>query len=252
MKRATMAMVFVAGCSGAGTGSTKDGATSQNSDTETNDTTGQTGDTQTGTDPSCKSWLVSYKLDGSVFSVDSQISKDFTVAAPYDADDHTGPGTIVLRMPDVGGAPGAGEVQWNEYQFTLNFTIGAAGLANVTTAIENQAGPEDCGLTSGTLDAGTLTWAPPTINNCQDGQISCVGAVCGQFGSPPADQPEVIDNECSDWQINSFTFSDDLKTFDMAAATVTDESGSTTTLAFHGQVTSATLDPNPPACACGG
>ena len=208
-------------------------------------------DADTDADASCQSWLVTYDLTGSRFFVDATADFEVVLQEPYDEDLNMGPGSLVLRMSDVGGAPGAGPAAITEYFMDWNFVVGVAGFASVSTDIVNTAGPEACGVATGTLSGTDLQWSPAEISSvCQTGQISCEGGLCGQFGSPPEDEPEIITNECAPQPIESFVFGADLSTFDMVAVSITDDGDSQTALNFHGTQTGAVLDPNPPPCAC--
>lgn len=207
------------------TGSDPDGTT-DGSD-PTNDPTGDP------TEDACQTWLVTYDLTGSRFFIDSLVDFTITVQEPYDEDLNTGPGRIVLRLPDGGGQPTQGPSALVEYQLMWDFVTGAAGLASVHTEIANAAGPDPAGVATGTLAGGTLSWASPGIEVCQEGQISCTGAFCGTSGSPPEDEPEIIEG-CEPWTLNDFVFSQDLQTFDMDASVVSEDSDTTTAMAFHG------------------
>lgn len=209
-------------------------------------------DSDTDTGPAaCKSWLVTYDLTGSTFFIQSTADFEIVLQEPYSDDLNMGPGSLVLRMPDVGGAPGAGAVTITDYTMDWNFVVGVGGIADVSTNILNTAGPEECGVATGTLAGTDLQWAPEEIADvCQNGEISCTGALCGQFGSPPADEPEVITNQCDVQALHTFAFNADLTVFDMPVVSITDDADSQTALNFHGTRVDAVLDPNPPPCAC--
>ncbi|MBW2457799.1 MAG: hypothetical protein JRI68_25060, partial [Deltaproteobacteria bacterium] len=140
----------------------------------------------------CDTWLVTYDLTGSEFFIDALIDFTITCQAPHNEDHNMGPGTVTLRFPDDGGAPGAGPVTIVDYQLTQNFVTGNT-LATVTTQLETTAA-DACGVATGELSGSTLTWSPATMQPyCRDGQVSCAGVACGTMGSPPANAPFVFD-----------------------------------------------------------
>lgn len=66
----------------------------------------------------CTTWLATYDLTGSVFTIDALFDFTITLQTPYSGPTNMGPGTITLRFPDAGGAPGAGPVVVTEYHLT--------------------------------------------------------------------------------------------------------------------------------------
>ena len=86
---------------------------------------------------------------------------------------------------------------------------------------------------------------------CRDGQVSCSGAVCGTMGSPPANQPLIFDNDCSEpLPLNAFELTNGVAAFTMAAVVVSQDSNQTSTMSFVGTQTDLQLDPATPGCAC--
>jgi hypothetical protein len=251
-----LSWTMIAACSGGSTTGeppgAEDAADAADADVDADADGDADSDADSDADPgSCQSWLVTYDLTGSVFFIEAQADFEIVLQEPYSDDHNMGPGSIVLRMSDDGGAPGAGPAAVTEYLMDWNFVVGAAGIADVATDILTTGGPEECGLVSGTLAGTDLEWSADTFGDiCQNGEISCSGPLCGQFGSPPSDEPEVIADECGPQNIRAFTFSPDLSTFDMAVVSITDDGDQQTALNFHGTQVSAVLDPNPPACAC--
>jgi hypothetical protein len=158
---------------------------------------------------------------------------------------------MTLRFPDDAGAPGEGPVTIVDYHLTQNFVTGVSGVADVTTELETTAA-DVCGVATGALAGDTLPWSPAEMAPyCRDGQVSCVGALCGTQGSPPANDPIVFDNDCSEpLPLNEFVFTSGIDAFTMAAVTTSQANNQTTTMAFVGTKTSATLDPATPGCAC--
>jgi len=199
----------------------------------------------------CDTWLVTYDLTGSVYQIDATISFTITVQEPYSENRNMGPGTMTLRFRDDAGTPGDGPVTIVDYSLNQNFVTGIS-LATVTTELMTTAGPDPCGVATGTLGGTTLTWSPTeAAPYCRDGQVSCTGAFCGSQGSPPENQPFVFDNDCTvPLPLNEFEFTDGVAAFTMAAVVMSQDGNATTTLAFVGTETSRELDPATPGCAC--
>jgi hypothetical protein len=199
----------------------------------------------------CATWLVTYDLTGSTYLIDAMMDYTITVQTDYDADRNMGPGTMVLRFDDDGGAPAAGPVTIVDYSLRQNFVTGITG-AMVTTDIQTTAGPEPCGVATGTLTGTTLAWSPAeAAPYCRDGQVSCAGGLCGSFGSPPANAPFVFDNDCTAaLPLDDFEFGSDVSSFTMAAVVMSQDGNQTTSLAFVGTETGRELDPSTPSCAC--
>ncbi|MEZ4241420.1 MAG: hypothetical protein R3F59_35770 [Myxococcota bacterium] len=234
--------VGLVACAGDGKGAGDTGATSPTGTSAGDDDDDMvTGDDDDDTTGAACHWLATYDLTGSQFFVQSTVDFTITVQEPYGDDLNTGPGRIVLRYPGDGTGPVDGEVAFVEYQLTWDFVTGVAGFANVHTAIENQAGPDPAGLTTGTLSGTTLAWDPATITVCQEGQIECTGPFCGTSGSPPEDAPEQVSG-CEGWAIHDFTMSPDRATLEMAAAVVSSDGDTETAMAFHGTRVDLTED----------
>ena len=230
-------------------------------DTSATSTASSTGTTQTGTATStgdCQSWLLTYDLTGSKLNIDAGLSSfEITLQEPYEDDLNMGPGYLRVRAPDVGGAPGLGEMSILELRLTENFATGVEGFAMVYTDLEVDAGPEVCGLVSGQGAAGegtqstTIAWAESALPDyCQTGTVSCVGLLCGSMGAPAEDEPIVYDEACSTLPLATFEVEADLSTFGMPPVVIRKEDGTTTTLAFWGTLVDSSLDENPPKCAC--
>lgn len=207
----------------------------------------------TGGSGACTTWLVTYDLTGSTYFIDASLM-DFTITCqtPYDADPNMGPGSITLRFPDDGGAPGEGPVSIVEYSLVQNFVTGVPNVASVTTDLATTAGPEDCGVTQGTLSGTTLAFSPAEMNPyCRDGSVSCQGGLCGTSGSPPANDPFVFANDCSEpFPLNDFEFTNGVADFTMAGVVVSSDANQTTTMTFVGTQSDLQEDTNTPGCAC--
>jgi hypothetical protein len=198
----------------------------------------------------CQVWEITYDLEGSTFEISGtplmagdQVN---TVTMPYDADDHVGPGTFVLRFQDVGGAPG-GLAAMVAYTMSIHFVIDS-GVTTVATDIEAEAGPDECGLTVGNLAGTTVAWAPPAIVGTHSmGQVLCTGALCGAGGLPNGDP--VPQDETSDQLVSDFVFSEDLSSFTMAPTVTGMDANSTQTWTYAAVETSRELVIGP-TCLC--
>lgn len=168
----------------------------------------------------CQVWEITYDLTGSEFEISNtpagagnQVN---VVAEPYDDDEHIGPGNIVLRFHDVDGAPG-GDAFVSSYDMDLNFVVG--GAVTVTTDLLVTGGPSECGLTTGTVAAATVAWAPAAMADIHTmGTILCMGGLCG-LGGLPDGKPMPVD-EVAEQELNPFVFSAELDSFTMAEVVI--------------------------------
>ena len=221
-----------------------DSSTSGDPSESSSDTTGET---STG---ACQVWEVTYDLAGSEFEISGTAGGGAgdqvnVVQEPYDADANIGPGTFVLRFEDVGGAPG-GLATMHTYQMVLDFVVDSA--VTVTTNIEGQAGPEECGITQGLLNAGTVAWAPPLISDyVTTGEVLCEGVLCS-LGGLPNGQP-VDMGATTDQPITDFVFEDDLSGFTMVELVVAMDEMSTNSWSYTGTETGRELV-DAPDCLC--
>ncbi|MEX1364455.1 MAG: hypothetical protein AB1Z98_15120 [Nannocystaceae bacterium] len=219
--------------------------TTEGPDTDSADTTAGS----TGPAGDCQVWEITYDLEGSEFEVSDtpfgagdQVN---TVTMPYDADDHVGPGTFVLRFEDVDGAPG-GMAAMVSYDMIIQFVVD--GVTTVTTDITSGAGPDECGVTTGMLDGTTVAWMPAAIVGHQAmGQILCEGALCAAGGLPNG-MPVPVD-EMTDQPVNDFVFSDDLTTFSMAEVVIGMDDTSTQSWLYEAVEVSRELVDGP-ECLC--
>ena len=216
----------------------------------TGDSAGSSSDSTSGTSTNaCQVWEITYDLAGSEFEISGtpfgagdQVN---VLQEPYDADGNIGPGTFVLRFEDVDGAPG-GLATMVSYEMVLNFVVG--GLVTVTTDIEGQAGPEECGITQGQLNAGTVAWAPPQIvDYVTAGTVLCEGSLC-TMGNLPNGKPVEMGGT-ADQPITDFVFEDDLSGFTMAELVVTMNDTSTNSWLYMGTETDRELV-DAPDCLC--
>lgn len=243
------------------TGDTTTGDTTDaTDDTTTDTTTDTTGDTTDATDDTtettettgngdCMVWEITYDLtdsefeiSGTPFGAGDQVN---VVQEPYDADDNVGPGNIVVRFQDVGGNPG-GTAFIESYDMDINFVV--SGPTMVTTDLVASAAPQECGLTSGTLNGTSVGWIPPAIADVHTmGTILCEGGLCG-LGGLPDGMPVAVDNT-EDQAVSPFEFNADFTTFSMDQTVIAMDDQSTTSWTFTGTETSRELIAAP-ACLC--
>jgi hypothetical protein len=109
----------------------------------------------------------------------------------------------------------------------------------VTTDLQTGAGPDQSGVAQGELAAGTLTWSPAeAAPHCRDGQVSCVGSLCGSSGLPPEDDPLVFQNDCTEpLPLNPFVFTNGVSNFTMEAVVLAQDANQTVSLSFIGTET---------------
>jgi hypothetical protein len=133
------------------------------------------------------------------------------------------------------------------YEMAMHFVVNAPG-AEVATDLDADAGPEECGVTSGMLDATTLAWMPPQIvGHHSVGQILCNGAFCGTGGLPDG-RPVPMD-QITDQPLNDFVFNADLSSFTMEQMVIGMDANSTTAWSYAGVETGRELVDGP-ACLC--
>ena len=252
----------MSGTSEAPTTAPDSGSTSTTTDGTTTDDTAETTDPEDGSSSStgsadessggsgaCQVWAITYDLSGSTFELSGtplgagdQVN---TVMEPYDQDDHVGPGQFVLHFEDVDGAPG-GLASMNSYMMDIFFVVD--GVTTVTTDISGSAGPEECGVTQGLLQNGTVAWAPPQIvGYTSEGTVLCEGALCSAGGLPDGEPVDM--GGMSDQPINSFVFNDDLSAFTMDEVIIDMDETSTQTWTYNATETARELI-DAPACAC--
>jgi hypothetical protein len=199
---------------------------------------------------SCSVWEIVYDLGGSEFEISDtpfgagdQVN---TVAEPYDADDHVGPGTMVLRFTDVGGDPG--DRAWLiSYTMAIHFVVDS-GFTAVETDLDSSAGPNACGITTGSVNGTTVAWTPPTMAGRHSvGQMLCTGSFCS-FAGLPDGTPVPVD-ETTDQPLSDFVFSADLSSFTMAQTVIEQDPNATASWTYQGTEVSRQLIGAQP-CLC--
>ncbi len=233
-------------------GTTTDGTTTdetaETTEAEDGSSTGAADDSSGGSG-ACQVWAITYDLTGSTFELSGtplgagdQLN---TVMEPYDQDDHVGPGQFVLHFEDIDGAPG-GLASMSSYMMDIFFVVD--GVTTVTTDIAGSAGPEECGVTQGLLQNGTVAWAPPQIvGYTSEGTVLCEGALCSAGGLPDGEPVDM--GGTSDQPIGSFVFNDDLSAFTMDEVVINMDATSTQAWTYNATETARELI-DAPACAC--
>lgn len=236
-----------------GSSTTTDGTTTddtaETTDPEDGSSSSGGADDSSGGSGACQVWAITYDLTGSTFELSGtplgagdQLN---TVMEPYDQNDHVGPGQFVLSFEDIDGAPG-GLASMNSYTMDIFFVV--AGVTTVTTDISGSAGPEECGVTQGLLQNGSVAWAPPQIvGYTSEGTVLCEGGLCSAGGLP--DGTPVDMGGMSNQPINTFVFNDDLSAFTMDGVIIEMDETSTQTWTYNATETARELI-DAPACAC--
>jgi len=160
-----------------------------------------------------------------------------------------GPGRVVLRFENRGGAPG-GAVQMLAYTMREYFVINSKTLfwtTSVTTDTRTAVTPNTCAVTAeGQLANRTLSWRTPVRGYHTDGTLTCTGSLCGKFGAPPPGQSE-LHIPPNPVLFGPFELSADAKTFTMIPTQVakTDMPKQTSFLGLAGREVRRTCVPLP-------
>ncbi|MEZ4230939.1 MAG: hypothetical protein R3B89_17325 [Polyangiaceae bacterium] len=236
------------GSSGSGTngGAAGSGATGGNGGSAAGGSSGNAGTGNTGNCPGAMAWEVTYDLTGSVFQISETPlgagDQKNVVQKPYDADDHWGPATIVVRFADADGAPGDGAAQLVSYVARQDFIVKSFG-AEVHTMLDVDAvgTSGQCGSGEGALSGDTLSFSTPMRNYHTKGNITCQGNLCDGAGVPADRQVD----ETKDQPLKSFVFTNGVSAFEMEATEVSKDKQARTELSFIGTETGRTQ-----VCAC--
>lgn len=165
----------------------------------------------------CESWVIEYDLTGSEFEIRN------TPFMAGDQNNVVGPGSLRLRFEGTEGGPEDGEVRLLQFRLTTNFTI-----SDVETDIEVTAGPEDCGVMTGTRTSSAVAWDGPVRGYRAQGTVTCRASefLCGAAGLE-VDTPQMRDNT-SDQIFESFVFdaADNFSNFTMSEVQIpSDDAG---------------------------
>jgi hypothetical protein len=183
----------------------------------------------------CEVWEITYDLTGSEFEISGTPLKlgdqVNVVGEPYEAADRIGPASFVLRFADIDGAPG-GQAVMVAYQAALHFEVNSPG-ATVLTNLFGSAGPDGCGITTGTLAGTSVAWMPSAIVGYHSkGEILCRGAFCKQANLPKG-KPVAVD-EVYDQALSEFVFTDDLTRFSMPRTVIREGPKSVSSWMYEG------------------
>lgn len=196
--------------------------------------------------PGCatsSAWDVTYSMDGSVFDVrDTPLGagdQTNTATPPYTEPNQFGPGTMVIRFTDAGGAPAAGTARVMSYTMDLEFTVGTTDTAAVNTDLTQDAVAGACGAATGTYDGSTIEWNAPGFTEFHTyGMVTCNGALCALGGLPDGTPTNQDDRD--PLALNPFVFSNGVDTFTMEEVLIVRQSNSSTWLSFQGKETDRT------------
>ncbi len=164
----------------------------------------------------CNAWDVTYKLNANLELRDTPLGQGNGVY-------RIGPGQVVLRFDDQGGAPG-GNVEMRSYRMRDYFTVSTKTLFWSTTVINRtntRATPDSCGIVAkGTLSGNKLAWQSKVRGYRTDGYMICKGSLCGKFGAPPPGRTELHIGP-NDVAYKPFSFKDGIKVLTMPLTFVT-------------------------------
>lgn len=144
-----------------------------------------------GGEAECEVWLVDYDLTGSQLEVRGVPGGDRTK--------DVGPGALTLQYPAVDGERADGEVAIVAYMLDLDFEE-----SGIVTDIETYAGPDACGMVTGSRSTSTVTWSGDLTDHHARGTVTCTAdeLFCGFVGLPK-DEPQSRDSD-EDLPLSSF------------------------------------------------
>ena len=210
------------------------------------------------------SWVLTYRINGTFYITD-------TTAGMGNADEPLTEGLLKIRVPDVDGSPGAGEVYLTQFSHGERFTVTAFGIETATD-VAVRAGPNPCGLAQGTRQDETVTWATCTLSDTHgvdknswtpddsaegpgclndyttNGNVACTGLLCSTGGLEEGDNPQ---SERYNQPLSPLVFSEDWNTFSMERAEIPNRSPSRTWFDLQGILVDQTRS-NIPMCLCEG
>ncbi|MCL2449248.1 MAG: hypothetical protein FWD17_09895, partial [Polyangiaceae bacterium] len=124
----------------------------------------------------CVAWDVTYALSGMIRISD-------TPMAAGDGTHSVGPGELVLRFDDRGGAPG-GKARATSFDLTEHFAVHPQAVlwnARLVTDAHARAAADGAGPAAvGMLVGDTLRWESPIRGYRTDGALTCDGSLCGR------------------------------------------------------------------------
>ena len=185
-------------------------------------------------------WEVEYSVTGTLHVTDTPMGQG-------DGDYPAGPGRLVVRYDNVGGAPG-GRARMAAYAMHEAFTVRSQVLVvktTVTVDSTTRATPDACGSAAeGALAGRTLTWATPVRGYHSDGTLTCDGFICGKLGAPPSGTSPLHVGPV-DVRFAPFHFGESMRSFTMPATLEmsTDTPKQTASIELTGRETRRTLVP---------
>lgn len=208
-------------------------------DGDTDDGPNPTPDSGTETDAGdtsvCETWVVEYDL-----SQDAQFDIRNTPFGRGDSTEDIGPGRLRLGFGDADGALSTGEVRLLEYRMEMEFTV-----ADVTTDLTVEAGPDECGVATGDYDGDRIVWSSPIRGYHSFGAVTCNAGelLCG-FANLPDGEPDPRDST-SDQELMPFVYTSSTSTippngFAMDWVEIPNDDAGETFLRFVGRETQRT------------
>jgi hypothetical protein len=209
-----------------------------------------------------ESWLLTYSINGNFYITD-------TTAGMGDADRPLDEGSLVLRVPDDQGAPAEGGAHIVSFSHGERFKITAFGI-ETDTDVAVRAGPNPCGIASGTVENDTLTWdrcdpnashgvdknswtpdgsaeGPGCLNDYRTrGNVGCTGIMCELGG---LEEGSNIQSEDYVQPLQPFVFVQGWNGFNMARTEIPNRTPSRTWFDLSGLLVDQQLS-NTPMCVC--
>lgn len=182
----------------------------------------------------CERWLEVYDLDGSQLEVRGVPGGNRT--------QNVGPGTMTIAFTAEDDARAEGPATILAYELNLDFEE-----SGVVTDIETYAGPNECGLSTGTVASSTITWTSDLTDHHARGSVTCTADefFCTLIGLP-MNEPQSRDTN-QDFPLEAFRLTP--TGFDSDFVQI-DDGGNIgdTFIRLFGTVTSSACVPLPTGC----
>ncbi len=139
----------------------------------------------------CERWLEVYDLTGSQLEVRGVPGGNRT--------QDVGPGSMTIAFTAEDDARAEGPATILAYMLNLDFEE-----SGVVTDIETYAGPNECGLSTGTADSSTITWTSDLTDHHARGSVTCTSDefFC-EFIGLPLNEPQSRDTD-QDFPLEAF------------------------------------------------
>ena len=122
------------------------------------------------------------------------------------------------------------------------------GVTTIETVLQQDAGPDECGLTSAMIEGDVANWDPMELTDYSSvGTITCFGNLCG-LGGFENGVPDPV-NDMGPGPLAAFDFSGDRAMFSTETFVVQQDDQSTTTWNYIGNEISRQLI-DAPECLC--